>query len=156
MKRSLETQIGGDHYKAFAIQPIEFITRNNIPYREGCVIKYVSRHGLKNGAEDIKKAIHILEMILEDYATTEESSEDRTVKDSLTVDIALRNLPEGYTFLGRGPFKLEQGRQWFRGKEWLEKAQIWSSETDILPHTPLIVCTKTKSVIALNKLETQS
>lgn len=86
MKKSLEKQIGGDHYKSFAIQPMEFVVRNNIPYREGCVIKYVTRHASKNGAEDIKKAIHILEMILEDYATSEECSEDRTVKESLQVD----------------------------------------------------------------------
>ena len=61
-----EKQVGGNHYK-MPIQPIEFIVRNDIPYREGNVIKYVTRHKSKNGAEDIKKAIHYLEMILKDY-----------------------------------------------------------------------------------------
>ena len=59
-------QVGGTHYQV-PIQPIEYIVKNDIPYREGNVIKYVTRHKSKNGAEDIKKAIHYLEMILEDY-----------------------------------------------------------------------------------------
>jgi hypothetical protein len=63
---SLDKQEGGEHYQ-LPIQPIEYIVKNYIPYREGNVIKYVTRHRSKNGAEDIKKAIHYLEMILEDY-----------------------------------------------------------------------------------------
>lgn len=59
-------QVGGEHYQ-LPIQPIDYIVNNNLPYREGNVIKYVTRHQSKNGAEDIKKAIHYLEMILEDY-----------------------------------------------------------------------------------------
>lgn len=60
-------QVGGTHYQSYAIEPIEFIVANDVPYREANVIKYVVRHKDKNGAEDIKKAIHYLEMILEDY-----------------------------------------------------------------------------------------
>ena len=67
--KPLEKQIGGEHYKKFPIQPIEFIVKNNIPYREANAIKYVCRHRSKHGAEDIKKAIHYLEMILEEYAS---------------------------------------------------------------------------------------
>lgn len=59
-------QVGGSHYK-MAIEPIEFIVMNDIPYREANVIKYVVRHKNKNGKEDILKAMHYLEMILEDY-----------------------------------------------------------------------------------------
>jgi len=58
-------QIGGSHYSGMSIQPTEFIMKNDIPFAEGNVIKYVCRHGSKNGAEDIKKAIHYLELILE-------------------------------------------------------------------------------------------
>ena len=64
---SLDKQEGGDHYQ-IPIQPIEYIVKNALGYREGNVIKYVTRHDKKNGAEDIKKAIHYLEMILEDYS----------------------------------------------------------------------------------------
>lgn len=58
-------QIGGDHYKDFAIQPSEFIYKNNIEWLEGNAIKYICRHRLKGGAQDIKKAIHYLQLILE-------------------------------------------------------------------------------------------
>lgn len=66
LNTSCKEQVGGEHYQ-LPIQPIDYIVNNNLPYREGNVIKYVTRHQSKNGAEDIKKAIHYLEMILEDY-----------------------------------------------------------------------------------------
>ena len=58
-------QVGGDHYKTMAIQPAEYSQRNGLNFIEGCVVKYVSRHRNKNGAEDIKKAIHFLNMLIE-------------------------------------------------------------------------------------------
>ena len=64
-KTALDVQPGGDHYKSQAIQPIEYIQANGLQYCEGNVVKYVTRHRLKNGAEDIKKAIHYLQFILE-------------------------------------------------------------------------------------------
>lgn len=64
---ALDTQEGGDHYKDAKIQPVEFIVANNIKFREANAIKYAFRHESKNGLEDIKKAIHYLEMIKEDY-----------------------------------------------------------------------------------------
>lgn len=69
---ALETQQGGNHYKDLAIQPVEFIHRNSLPYLEGNVLKYVVRHKMKNGAEDIRKAIHYCQLILElEYGVTE-------------------------------------------------------------------------------------
>lgn len=62
--KPLEKQEGGEHYK-LPIQPVEYITKNNIPYLEGNVIKYITRHRNKNGAEDIRKAIHYCEIILQ-------------------------------------------------------------------------------------------
>lgn len=63
---SKNKQVGGEHYK-LPIQPIDFIRKNNIPFIEGNIIKYVVRHRDKNGKQDILKAIHYLEMLLEDY-----------------------------------------------------------------------------------------
>ena len=60
-----EKQIGGDHYQNFKIMPIEYITKNNLDFCEGNIVKYISRHKLKNGAEDIKKVIHYAQLILE-------------------------------------------------------------------------------------------
>lgn len=65
MKMAKEKQIGGSHYKDMPIQPVEFITKNKIPFIEGCVIKYLCRHVKKGGKQDIEKAIHFLELLLE-------------------------------------------------------------------------------------------
>jgi hypothetical protein len=62
---ALGIQEGGDHYSSMKIQPVEFIHGNNISFLDGCVIKRVCRHRAKNGAEDIRKAIHELNLILE-------------------------------------------------------------------------------------------
>ncbi len=65
MTKASETQVGGDHYRLFKIQPVDFIGANRLPYAEGCVIKYVCRHRAKGGRQDIEKAIHYLQLILE-------------------------------------------------------------------------------------------
>ena len=60
--------VGGKHY-LLPIQPVTYIHANNLPFMEGNIIKYITRHRSKNGAEDIKKIIHYCELILElDYA----------------------------------------------------------------------------------------
>lgn len=60
-----KTQIGGTHYKNMRIQPVEYIHLNGIPFIEGCVIKYVTRWREKGGLEDIKKARHFLDILIE-------------------------------------------------------------------------------------------
>jgi hypothetical protein len=62
---SLNNQISGNHYKSFAIQPVEFIHKNQIPYIEGNVIKYVVRWKEKGGIADLEKAKHYIEMLIE-------------------------------------------------------------------------------------------
>lgn len=62
---ALDTQVGGGHYKNLKIQPIEYIHANNIPFAEGCVIKYVSRWRDKNGIVDLEKARHFLDLLIE-------------------------------------------------------------------------------------------
>jgi len=62
---SLDKQVGGNHYKTLAIQPVEYIMKNSIPFMEGNVIKYVSRWRDKGGIEDLRKAKHYLEMLIE-------------------------------------------------------------------------------------------
>ena len=65
---SLDKQIDGDHYKGMKIQPAQFINENQLLFAEGNAIKYICRHKLKGKKEDILKAMHYLEMILErDY-----------------------------------------------------------------------------------------
>ena len=56
------TQIGGSHYKDFAIQPAEFITKNKLTWLEGCVVKRICRK--KNRLEDLQKAKHEIDLII--------------------------------------------------------------------------------------------
>ena len=60
-----DRQVGGDHYIDFKIMPIEYISKNKLDFLEGNIVKYISRHRKKNGAEDIRKVIHYAELILE-------------------------------------------------------------------------------------------
>lgn len=60
-----EIQVGGSHYRSFAIQPAEFIHKNGIGFLAGNVIKYVCRHGAKNGVEDLQKARHYIDLLIE-------------------------------------------------------------------------------------------
>ena len=61
-------QIGGSHYKDMKIQPSKFINDNKLQFAEGNGIKYICRHAHKGGKEDLEKAKHYIDMIIErDY-----------------------------------------------------------------------------------------
>ena len=71
-----DKQIGGSHYKKMKIQPSRFVIENELLFPEGNVIKYICRHGYKNGKEDLEKAVHFIEMIIErDYKNETEKQE---------------------------------------------------------------------------------
>lgn len=83
----LSSQHGGKHYKEKGIQPIEYANANDLSFFQGNVVKYVTRYKDKKGVEDVKKAIHYLQMILEfeygvltdfSYSDTEEIEELQT------------------------------------------------------------------------------
>ena len=80
MTKASERQEGGDHYKTMPIQPGEFIRKNNLGWYEGNAIKYVCRYKQKGGVQDIKKAIHYLELILEETENVSGSNPDLSVK----------------------------------------------------------------------------
>ena len=65
-----DTQEGGSHYKGKGIQPWDYIVANNIPFLEGNAIKYLTRWRDKGGVEDLKKARHYIDKLIE---TAEES-----------------------------------------------------------------------------------
>ena len=69
-------QIGGKHYLKYKIQPSKFVVENKLLYPEGCIIKYILRHQDKGGKEDLLKAMHFIEMIIErDYGEEKEKTE---------------------------------------------------------------------------------
>jgi hypothetical protein len=59
-----ETQVSGNHYQT-AIQPWDFIVANDLGYLEGNIVKYVSRYKKKGGVEDLRKARHYLDKLIE-------------------------------------------------------------------------------------------
>ena len=69
-------QVGGYHYRKYKLQPSRFVTENKLLYPEGCVIKYVIRHQDKGGKQDLEKAKHMIDMIIErDYEEEKEKQE---------------------------------------------------------------------------------
>ena len=68
LNSSYDKQIGGSHYQGFTIQPSQFVIENKMLFPEGSAIKYICRHSKKDGKQDLLKAIHFIEMIIErDY-----------------------------------------------------------------------------------------
>ncbi len=65
LHNALDIQIGGSHYKDCNIQPIEYITANQLNFLAGCVVKRITRYNKPTGKgmQDIDKAIHELQLI---------------------------------------------------------------------------------------------
>ena len=64
---ALDIQEGGNHYKKYKIQPVEFAFANNMPFLDANAFKYICRHADKNGIADLRKARHYLELMAEMY-----------------------------------------------------------------------------------------
>ena len=75
MSDPYDTQVGGDHYSKMKIQPAEFVNKNKMLFAEGNAIKYICRHINKGGEQDLEKAKHYIDMIIErDYGDDAEKS----------------------------------------------------------------------------------
>ena len=75
MSNPYDKQVGGDHYSKMKIQPAEFINKNKMLFAEGNAIKYICRHINKGGKQDLEKAKHYIDMIIErDYGDDAEKS----------------------------------------------------------------------------------
>ena len=69
-------QIGGRHYMNMVVQPSEFINKNKLQFAEGNAIKYICRHANKGEVQDLEKAKHYIDMIIErDYTAPKEKEE---------------------------------------------------------------------------------
>jgi hypothetical protein len=67
-----DKQVAGSHYKDKAIQPWDYIIQNKIGYMEGCAIKYLSRWRDKGGIDDLRKAVHFIEKLIETETAVEQ------------------------------------------------------------------------------------
>ena len=75
MSNPYDTQVGGSHYKDMKIQPSEFINKNKLQFAEGNAIKYICRHASKGQEQDLEKAKHYIDMIIDrDYGDDAEKS----------------------------------------------------------------------------------
>lgn len=63
--KSTDYQVAGDHYKKQKIQPIEYIMANQLPFAEGCIVKYATRWRDKGGIEDLRKIKQYCDFIIE-------------------------------------------------------------------------------------------
>ena len=63
--KAADTQIGGDHYTKLAIQPMRYSMENGPDALQHTVIKYVTRFRDKGGIEDLEKAKHCIDMLIE-------------------------------------------------------------------------------------------
>lgn len=62
---ALDVQMGGNHYKQFKIQPIEFIAANKLDFFQGNIVKYICRFRDKNGKQDLEKIKHYIDLLIE-------------------------------------------------------------------------------------------
>ena len=63
--KATDTQVGGNHYTKLAIQPMRYSMENGLDALQHTIIKYVTRFRDKNGIEDLEKAKHCIDMLIE-------------------------------------------------------------------------------------------
>ena len=114
-----DKQIGGKHYQNFSIQPSKFVIENELLFPEGNVIKYICRHRFKNGKEDLEKAVHFIEMIIErDYPTIPMTEEEEYRNAGITNQEAERTYPPQNSW---GMIKPPETS----GKDWVDGYKKW-------------------------------
>ena len=87
MSNPYDKQVGGDHYQNMKIQPAEFINKNQMKFAEGNAIKYICRHINKGGKQDLEKAKHYIDMIIErDYGDETYKSQTFDSEIKITYD----------------------------------------------------------------------
>jgi hypothetical protein len=65
VSRVNERQVGGDHYQKSDYQHWDWVCDVGLHYLLGCATKYVARWRMKNGVEDLQKAVHYLDKAME-------------------------------------------------------------------------------------------
>jgi hypothetical protein len=109
-----DKQIGGRHYVNMVEQPSEFINKNKLQFAEGNAIKYICRHKDKNGKEDLEKAKHYIDMIIErDYPEKKDFLEEAEKEK--------KKLAECYK-------EAKRQTEERRSKEWLKGHNKWKKD----------------------------
>ena len=116
-------QIGGSHYKNMKIQPSKFINDNKLLFAEGNAIKYICRHKQKGERQDLEKAKHYIDMILErDYPLIPMTEEEEYRNAGITKEQAEQTYPLENSWGMIKPSETSQA-DWIKGyKEWKNKS----------------------------------
>jgi len=77
----LDKQVGGDHYKNLAIQPITYCERNGLSACESSIVKYITRWRLKGGIEDLEKIKHYCDILIEEERSPDRNRQSRELGD---------------------------------------------------------------------------
>lgn len=76
---AFDTQVGGSHHKDMAIQPMEYSMANQLDACQHTAIKYITRFREKGGIQDLEKAKHVIDMLIE----FERRGEFKAMRDEL-------------------------------------------------------------------------
>ena len=116
-------QIGGSHYKNMKIQPSKFINDNKLLFAEGNAIKYICRHKQKGERQDLEKAKHYIDMILErDYPLIPMTEEEEYRNAGITKEEAEKTYPPQNSWGMIKPSETSN-KDWIKGyKEWKNKS----------------------------------
>ena len=116
-------QIGGSHYKNMVVQPSEFINKNKLLFAEGNAIKYICRHKQKGERQDLEKAKHYIDMIIErDYPLIPMTEEEEYRNACITKEEAERTYPPQNSWGMIKPSETSN-KDWIKGyKEWKNKS----------------------------------
>lgn len=91
---ALDIQVGGGHYKDMKIQPVEFCQAYKLPYCESTAIKYLCRHRNKNGRQDLEKARHFIDLLLDlEYPIDSDHSETENKLEPAQSDHSFNEWP---------------------------------------------------------------
>jgi Protein of unknwon function (DUF3310) len=125
---ALDEQVGGDHYRKMKVQPIEFILANNIPYTEGCIIKYICRWRDKGGIKDLQKIKHYCDLLIESLPKEEDTT-------YIVIGCEKIPLPVGYRVLNKDRELIGPGVLIWTGNGWNDVSQ------NMYGLNPISVCT---------------
>ena len=108
---ALNIQVGGDHYKNFKIQPYDFIYYNDLPFTEGCIIKYICRYKKKGTPiEDLKKIKHYVDILIEKEKEDLDDSPQRNMYEGhIDWNTYLHNRLYGMGQTGQDPANYQRG-----------------------------------------------
>ena len=77
----LQSQVGGTHYQNYKVQPIIWALDNHINAAEFSILRYLLRYKHKNGLEDLNKALHYTQILMQQTFVARNENAINTIVD---------------------------------------------------------------------------